>query len=311
MHLVWRAPQGQLTSLGVRQLQQIGGRLRESLVHEHGLLPSACCQQVVRVRSTPMRRTVQSAQALLLGLWPLEGDEDAEGGTRPEVHVDSEIDAFVAVERPAGLVEALTRAKERSEAAAPAEPLMEAHPALARAAKGPTKALSAVAVWDSLSRRRDHGLELPVGITQAVFASADSHISEKLRAQYGGKEGVALAQIVVGQLVLAMVDELTRAAERPHELEHKLSVWAAHDTTMIPVLVILGCYDFLWPPIASELRLELWECHEHEEHLVRVVFNDKPLKLPFAAGAREGDFCEVSVLCQGLRAKVPDTRASL
>ena len=215
----------------------------------------------------------------------------------------------VAVERPAGLVEALTRAKERSEAAAPAEPLMEAHPALARAAKGPTKALSAVAVWDSLSRRRDHGLKLPEGITQAVFASADSHISEKLRAQYGGEEGVALAQIVVGQLVLAMVDELTRAAERPHELEHKLSVWAAHDTTMIPVLVILGCYDFLWPPIASELRLELWECHEHEEHLVRVVFNDKPLKLPFAA-ARD-DFCEVSMLCQALRAKMPDTRASL
>ena len=89
----------------------------------------------------------------------------------------------------------------------------------------------------------------------------------------------------------------------------ELSVWAAHDTTMIPVLVILGCYDFLWPPIASELRLELWECHEHEEHLVRVVFNDKPLKLPFAA-ARD-DFCEVSMLCQALRAKMPDTRASL
>eukprot|EP00793_Prasinoderma_coloniale_P003899 PRCOL_00003276-RA len=367
--------QGQLTDLGVEQLNARGVRLRALLVDAHGLLPATldargAAARRLRVRSTPMRRTVQSAQALLLGLYPLgeaearaaaaapadelgwEADACVAAANRPELHVDEHIDAFVSPDRPAALDAALAAAKERAEAATPAREalrsLFEGRPGLAaagavphsdadrRAASGAPvgeanasthKLLSPTALWDSLSRRRDHGVPLPRGVSDACVDAAGQHVEAKLRAQYGGAEGEAMAAITVGRLVLTLVDELARAAAG-EDGGHRVSVWAAHDTTLIPLLVLLGAYDFVWPPIASEVRVELWETGAERgsgagaegaagadgaaagetTHRVRVVYNDEVLRLPYGADgdASAADWgCCVHALCEGLRAKLP------
>jgi len=38
----------------------------------------------------------------------------------------------------------------------------------------------------------------------------------------------------------------------------KLRLLSGHDTTVVPLLAALGCYDGKWPPYASYIALELW-----------------------------------------------------
>jgi hypothetical protein len=63
---------GTLTLLGAAAQVANGIWLRRRYVHEFGLLPENLKEGDILARSTPFPRTIQSAQNLLLGLYPIE-----------------------------------------------------------------------------------------------------------------------------------------------------------------------------------------------------------------------------------------------
>ena len=63
----------------------------------------------------------------------------------------------------------------------------------------------------------------------------------------------------------------------PHRPAARLRLLSGHDTTIVPILAALGCYDGRWPPYASYVAVELWANSADGALQVRVVFNGQPL----------------------------------
>lgn len=66
---------GQLTPLGAAQMFALGARLRQRY---HDLLPTHFDPDLVRLRSTAITRTIESAVACLSGMYPTGGDVEVE-----------------------------------------------------------------------------------------------------------------------------------------------------------------------------------------------------------------------------------------
>ena len=62
----------------------------------------------------------------------------------------------------------------------------------------------------------------------------------------------------------------------------KLMLYAAHDTTILPLLSALGQHQTAWPGFTSHLAFELWA--HRGQHFVRVLSDGVPLELPLRAG---------------------------
>ncbi|KAJ2738218.1 hypothetical protein H4S06_006490, partial [Coemansia sp. BCRC 34490] len=70
----------------------------------------------------------------------------------------------------------------------------------------------------------------------------------------------------------------------------KLALYSGHDSTIWPLLIVLGASDrnALWPPYASNLILELWKKNSGDR-VVRVIFNGKVLEL-----RKEEQWCDMN-----------------
>ena len=54
----------------------------------------------------------------------------------------------------------------------------------------------------------------------------------------------------------------------------KLFLLSCHDSSLVPLLVAVGCYDKRWPPYSADLRFELYE-DATGKHWVRALYCGK------------------------------------
>lgn len=51
----------------------------------------------------------------------------------------------------------------------------------------------------------------------------------------------------------------------------KLYLYSCHDTTLVPVLISLGCYDNKWPNYAADICVEVYQ-DDNKQHWVKVLY---------------------------------------
>lgn len=294
---------GQLTARGAAQMVALGAGLRAA----YGVGGSADGGwRSVWVRSTAFRRTVDSAAYLLAGLLPgavtLDGGDAADDGQPPRLPP-------IRVAPPAaetlfpnpfacprlGLRFLAAAAASSRDAAINATLSSAAAAATAAAGGGPPTALAAsptaIRFADVLASRAAAGEGLPPGVSPAAAAVIRGAATAELTSVVGGEEGRRLA---VGRLaeellvaVRAAGGALSRARgggrsrrRRPSRATH-LRVYAAHDTTLWPLLEALGARAE-WPPFAASLAIEVYAAGGGggDDATVRVVYNGSPLLLP-------------------------------
>ena len=57
--------------------------------------------------------------------------------------------------------------------------------------------------------------------------------------------------------------------------KRKLSLYASHDSMLMPLLVSLGCYDWVWPGYASNIAYELWKHKTTGRFWAKILYNGK------------------------------------
>lgn len=334
-----RGPFGKLTQLGLFQMVEVGSRLREQLhldeededghhfdnegrmYIQKGRLFSQKTPlhpNKIVVKSTDFPRTLQSVQALLVGLFP-DGLPD---GTHIEIdarHTDILIpdpQPRLSVEQ-AELEKKLSQRKHLLEREAELKTLskkisQELRPFVGEDAssvsfgigeEGDTKLEEKPLSWSQLSEimtcLKVRGL-LPDSITAEEYETTTSHSAwkwfENLRYN-------KLAYLAMKPFMNFIMDTLNLGHKLSAELvnndeESTMYIYSAHDSSLIGLMCAFRLQQpSQWPEYGSYLKIELFEADpisntngEEKEYFVRFSLNNNVLKSAWGLG--EGDYLE-------------------
>jgi hypothetical protein len=79
------------------------------------------------------------------------------------------------------------------------------------------------------------------------------------------------------------IKEILSSTVTGRDIDLKYALFSGHDTTLGPLLSLLGIYDGFWPPYASNLVFEISEdraTSEDNRWGVRVIYNEKEMTIP-------------------------------
>ncbi|ORZ08631.1 histidine phosphatase superfamily [Absidia repens] len=281
---------GQLTNLGRQSMTALGSRLRELYVEKYNYLPDQFDAKQIYIRSTDYARTQESVQQMIAGgLYPSEKRSDDAiiqirtrclrlrqlskqfHATVSEMHKDLSTSLSNRLKKHVGHVS------------------LDSHP-------------SANGVFDTVVAAKVHGFDLPKEFDDQVIRDLEQIVVDEWF--YSHIVSNEVRRLGLGRLMGDIRDRMIRRADgtdhKVGEQDYKLAVYSGHDTTIGPLLIILGGYDNRWPPFGSSIIFELYKTKgsttnsnkigwfgsnkkEHDDHFVRVRFNSKILQLPGCA----------------------------
>lgn len=311
---------GQLTDLGCEQAFGLGERLRETYGSSILGIGEVWDVRTMSVRSTAVPRCVASAQFALRGLFPAQSTPVPLGMC--DFHEDVLFPNHRSSKRLAEiLTEAKSSWKTNPSAAAVhlADELCSRLPADASSALGLDQ-LDFVRCRDVLVSRSTHGLPLPHGLDSLdrIVEQVDAIATEQmLRMLCGGDGGSADLEAEVHRhslgVFMAQVLEEMEARARG-DSEQGLKLYAAHDTTLMPLLMLLGAFNpphAIWPGFCACLAFELHELEpapsrSGDEVGVRILFNFEDITARVQGCPPTGP-CPLSILRRAVQHCLPIT----
>lgn len=262
----WTQSLGELTDEGKDQERKLGVELRQKYVDQYHLLPANYAPQTLYVRSTDMSRTIESAKALLSGLYPntqinivtLPKSEDHLLVVKPSNNIFSLLKLYWATHRAWKEKTAPLTAKLKSW-----------NNATGLRLNGFQKV---IALADNLSVRKLHHVALPAGIS-------DQDANEIIAlGDWGITHGFKLPEISqpMGQSFLSTISNyFQQAAQQRNPLKYAL--FLAHDASIMAVMATMGAPLEQNPPYASDLNFSLFQ--DGSEYHVKISLNHQPVVL--------------------------------
>ncbi|KAJ2623867.1 hypothetical protein GGF44_005293, partial [Coemansia sp. RSA 1694] len=273
-----------LTDVGRQSLTALGAHMRALYVDALGFLPAVPSSgnsngptEDFYLRSSSYSRTFESLQQALGGMYPNVPANsplfrinvrpashenlypDFQHKPLERLHIDSVVKSIdIFAEEYAALHKAVTQMPSLRDEVEP-EPK-------------PTVPHASYFLWDTISATLAHGLPLPKEIDDE-FIMQVSRMSS-VEYMYPVRLSAELAKLQLGPLVRELAGTVLSAVEDDHgtltskQQPPKMSIYSGHDTTIGPLLSILGdeldgspllknSAGPMWPPFASSLRIEL------------------------------------------------------
>ncbi|KAM6934228.1 lysophosphatidic acid phosphatase type 6 [Xenentodon cancila] len=268
---------GQLTTLGMEQLYELGKRFRRRYIEESSFLSSTFNPDEVYVRSTNIVRTIESARCLVAGLFQQKQKEIV-----PILTTEAESEILYPNYHGCKLLKALASHRWAESATLPdiAEDLQSIQSALGIAAH---KHVDFILIRDDMVARETHGLPSPPELhpwrnkVEQRAVDMMCHIYEPSKREN--------LQLCVGPFLHILLDNIEEKLQgSSSEPDRKLFLYSAHDTTLIPCLMAMGIFDMKWPPYAADITVELYEDRQTSEAFVKVSYVGQDQLLPGCSG---------------------------
>eukprot|EP01098_Paradermamoeba_levis_P009343 TRINITY_DN3888_c0_g1_i1.p1 TRINITY_DN3888_c0_g1~~TRINITY_DN3888_c0_g1_i1.p1 ORF type:complete len:467 (-),score=108.90 TRINITY_DN3888_c0_g1_i1:127-1473(-) len=287
---------GQLTDLGVQQHVQMGKQLRQIYGTQFEFISPYYNVSEVYVRSSDVWRTQQSAEANLLGLYPLN---TRPRGTIIDINVEPMYvsDVFPNPGICPRINQILQEKKTTSDWTTRQEKLTDL-----RAKLNLICGTENFTSWsqdtdsfnDNFHGRVCHGIQLPCAGDLCVNDTDLQRLFEQGNWEVNFlSNGTELTRLGVGvfvQEILEVIQNLVLGNQVP-----KYLMYSTHDTTISNVLGALNALDGFWPPYASHLILETFRDNS-QNYFTRVLYNGQILSLPFCSSP--SSFCSFEELWQ-------------
>uniref|UniRef100_A0A3P8W040 Acid phosphatase 6, lysophosphatidic n=1 Tax=Cynoglossus semilaevis TaxID=244447 RepID=A0A3P8W040_CYNSE len=268
---------GQLTTLGMQQLYELGQRLRTKYIEEIPFLNSDFNPAEVYVRSTNIVRTIESAKCLVAGLF-----QQKQQGV---LHIEtSEADSEILYPNFYGcnLLKILGGHRWAESVTLPdiAADLQSLHKELGIPAH---QHVDFILIRDDMVAREAHGLPYP-SVLNTWKNIVEKRAVDMICHVYKPSNRLSL-QLCVGAVLHTMLTNMEEKVQGTlSEPNRKLFLYSAHDTTLIPCLMALGIFDMRWPPYAADITLELHQHRQTKEAFVKVSYSGQDQQIPGCSG---------------------------
>nr|XP_006639159.1 PREDICTED: lysophosphatidic acid phosphatase type 6 [Lepisosteus oculatus] len=257
---------GQLTTLGMQQLYDLGKRMRETYIEKLHFLSPAFTPAEVYVRSTNIIRTIESARCLLAGLF-----QQKQKGPANIFTSEAEVEILYPNIHGCKLLYLLGKSRWEESFLLPeiADDLKKVQSALGIAGH---KGVDFVLIRDDMVARETHGLPGPAEL-QSWKDTVEQRAVEMINFAYQGS-GREVLQVSVGPLLHTLVNNIEEKlqGEASSGESRKMYLYSVHDTTLMPCLIALGIFDWKWPPYGADITVELYEHRTTKEDFVKVSY---------------------------------------
>lgn len=276
---------GQLTDKGCQQLAAVGDLLRSRYVEKLQYLPSEYDSSTTKLQchSTNMKRTIESADCVLLNLYPMEN------------RITQDIPLHVVIgQTPLQPFNQIWKWCEELK-----------HKAIAHQEKVMSKfdqrfheLLEAVTnhypssdewnvtthgvAFDQMTCRLSHDIEdRPSMFTQQWLNEFGKYLTRIVTAQMAGdRESLKLT---FGKALKHMLDDM-ESAQNEESGSGRMILTSCHDDTLLALLCsVYGENvhesDIAWPDYASWIAFELWREGGSAKRVVKVLYNGEPLEI--------------------------------